>query len=449
MTSPKPKPVPPRIPTPTALAKPSRRTVKVPVAADIPPEDLAAAAAHGAVEDGVVFLVSGSERVEVGPAAGDEPLTAYTQRYFAHLSSVDRLRARLEAADLSPRDIDQALASVQSALDKPDFVGDAAALRERWEPVAAEAAAARERIEAERAAAREAALAEREQIVVQAEAIAAKVGKNVHWKNDSAALQALLDSWKQAQKDGARLGKEAEKSLWKRFSHARTAFDKARRQHFGELEKTHAAVAARKQALVEKAEKLSSSTDWDSTARAFRDLMTEWKAAGRGRHSSDEALWAKFSSAQEAFFTARRQAVEAEGAELAANLPAREAVVSEAEALLPIRDLAAAKAALRSLQDRYEAAGQVPRQDLSRLNRRMSAVERAVREADEAAWVSSNPELEARASGMAAQLEQAIADLEQQLAAATKAGDAQAIKSLTEARDARQSWLDQIRASES
>ncbi len=62
-------------------------------------------------------------------------------------------------------------------------------------------------------------------------------------------------------------------------------------------------------------------------------------------------------------------------------------------------------------------------------------------------WDKKNPELEARVSGAAQQLVNAIADLDAQIAAAQKTGDASTVKDLTESRDARQAWLDQIQAS--
>jgi hypothetical protein len=175
--------------------------------------------------------------------------------------------------------------------------------------------------------------------------------------------------------------------------------------------------------------------------------MGEWKNAGRGRRSADDALWARFRAAQDAFFEAKRIATEATAEALNANLGAKEAAVKDAEAILPVRDLPLAKSTLRGAQDRFEAAGEVSKPDAVRLARRLSAVEKAVREADGAVWEKKNPELEARASGAAQQLVAAIADLDRQIAVATKAGDAKALASLTESRDARQSWLDQIQAS--
>ena len=37
----------------------------------------------------------------------------------------------------------------------------------------------------------------------------------------------------------------------------------------------------------------------------MRDLMAEWKAVGRVGRSDEDALWAKFRAAQDAFYAAR------------------------------------------------------------------------------------------------------------------------------------------------
>ncbi|MEK8228922.1 DUF349 domain-containing protein [Oerskovia sp. M15] len=107
-------------------------------------------------------------------------------------------------------------------------------------------------------------------------------------------LRKLLDQWKDAQRNGPRIDRASEESLWKRFSHARTAFDRERRHYFAELEQRNSSAKEVKEKLVERAEALQNSTDWGATAGAYRDLMTEWKAAGRANRRDDDALWARF-----------------------------------------------------------------------------------------------------------------------------------------------------------
>jgi hypothetical protein len=447
MSPAKPRPIPrPKAPSPAALAGHGVHPVRVPVVDEITPEQIAAASEFGAVDGDTVVLVDGTSRTEVGPAVGDEPIAPYARAFIELAAAVERFHARLVGAELSPKDIDDALSGLKASIESPVVVGNIAALRARFAVVEAEAQEVAERVRAARAAAREQAAAAREEIVAQAEALAAKPERQVHWKNDTARMRELLDEWKEAQRSGARIGKDVERELWKRFTKARSSFEKARKAHFAHLDKENAAVAATKESLVTQAEALATSTDWDRTARQFKQLMDQWRSAGRGRRATDDALWERFQAAQEAFFTARRAEADAQEVEWAANVPAKEAAVAAAEAMLPIRDIRAAKRELRQIQDRFDAAGEVPRADAARLSKRMAAVERAVREADQQAWTSRNPEIEARASGAAAQLHAAIADLEKSLADATAAGDKRKIKELTEALEARKAWLKQIEA---
>src|SRR5207237_1172087 len=73
-----------------------------------------------------------------------------------------------------------------------------------------------------------------------------------------------------------------------------------------------------KGALCERAEELSGSTDWGATSAAFRDLLVEWKAAGRAAKDVDDTLWQRFKAAQDVFFSARNAASSERDAEFRA-----------------------------------------------------------------------------------------------------------------------------------
>lgn len=446
---PVPRPLPrPPVVAPGAAAAPTTPAVAAPV---VPPQD-AAEAAHAATfgrvdEDGTVYVIEESGERTVGQfpgAAHDEALALYVRRFLDLQAKVVLFEARLSATDLAVKEIDQTLAKLTDELAEPAAVGDLAALRARLDALRDVAAQRRAAAEAERAAAREAAVASRTAIVEQAEKIAATDPSRIQWRPAGEQLRVLLDQWKDAQRNGPRLDRPTEESLWKRFSHARTTFDRERRHFFAELESRNAGAKAAKEALVQEAESLATSTDWGATAGAYRDLMTQWKAAGRASRADDDALWARFRNAQDAFFASRDAASAATDTEFRANLEVKEALLAEAEKLVPVTDLRAAKAALRTLQDRWESAGKVPRADVQRIEGRMRAVETAVRDAEQTDWRRSNPETRARAEGAAAQLEAAIAGLEADLAAAQAKGDQRRIREAQSALDARRSWLEQV-----
>jgi hypothetical protein len=259
-------------------------------------------------------------------------------------------------------------------------------------------------------------------------------------------MRALLEEWKTQQRSGARLDKPTENALWQRFSAARNRFDKARRAWFSELEEQHTEAKATKERLVKEAEALATSKDWGPTATAYKKLMDRWRAAGRAARADDDALWARFKAAQDTFFAAKDEVNAVQQKEFEANLAVKEELLAEAQGILPVTDLEAAKSALRGIQDRWDAAGKVPRKDIDRMEKGMRRVEQAVREADEKRWRSSNPEAAARAQSLVDQLEGQVAGMRDDLARAEASGDERTIASARSALEAREQWLAQARA---
>ncbi|MEQ0695744.1 DUF349 domain-containing protein, partial [Mycobacterium tuberculosis] len=135
----------------------------------------------------------------------------------------------------------------------------------------------------------------------------------------------------------------------------------------------------------------------------FRKLLADWKAAGRASKDVDDALWRRFKAAQDSFFTARNAATAEKEAELRANADAKEALLAEAERL-DTTNHEAARAALRSIAEKWDAIGKVSRERAAELERRLRAVEKKVREAGEADW--SDPQARARAEQFRARAEQ-------------------------------------------
>ena len=436
----------PTIPSPAALAS---RMHPRPVAAPAPVSH-SDSARFGRVDDeGHVFVTVGDEEREVGSYPGatpEEALQYFARKYDELAASADLLEARLANPDVSAKEVADGLSTLKEHIETTGVVGDVPALLATVERVEAGLEAKRAHEAEQRAAARAEAAEQREAIVAEAETIAAQPPGSTQWKTSGERMRALLDAWKQHQRSGAKLDKATESALWTRFSHARNAFDKNRRAWFADLETTRADAKSTKEALVAEAEALSTSTDWTPTARAFKQLMDRWRAAGRASRADDDALWERFRSAQDAFFTAKDQVAAAEDEEFRANLAVKEELLVEAEAILPVTDVEAAKVTLRGIQDRWEAAGKVPRADIERIEKRMRRVETAVREADEQRWTRTNPEVAARARSMVDQLEASVASIEAELATAEAKGDAKAVEAARGRLATQQEWLAQARA---
>ena len=170
--------------------------------------------------------------------------------------------------------------------------------------------------------------------------------------------------------------------------------------------------------------------------------MRQWKAAGPAPREVDDALWKRFRGAQDTFFGARDAAAAEQDQEFAANAEVKEALLVEAEALLPVTDLEAAKRAFRDIADRWDAAGKVPRERMKDLEGRIRKVEQEIRGVEDEQWRRSDPEKSARADDMVTKLEAAIAQVEADLEKAKAAGNEKKVKELEENLESRQSFLE-------
>ena len=435
-----PAPVPPTL-APTAAPVPSPAALGATVHAPAAPAGAAStsdAASFGRVEpDGTVYLrlPDGEEHVvgqyQAGPS--EDALAYYVRKHDALVDEVELLTSRLQARLVPAGEAQTSLAKIREGVNAHAYVGDVAALQAKVEAASAQVGELRSAAAAEKSAAKADALAAREALVAEAESLA----DSQQWKSTGERLKTLLDEWKAA----PRVDRAAEQALWKRFSAARNAFDRRRRTHFAALAQQRTAAKEAKEALVAEAEALSTSTDWGPTASQMRHLLDQWKAAGRADRSVEDALWTRFRAAQDAFFSARSGVLAERDAGLTDNLKAKDALIAEAEALVPVTDLKAAKRALRGIQERWEKAGHVPRADRDRIEGRLKRVEDEVRRAEESQWRRSNPEARARAEATATQLRASIAKLEQQAAAARAKGDSSAATEAEGAIAARTEWL--------
>lgn len=377
-------------------------------------------------DDGTVWLVtSASERVVGSWQAGDaEAAFAHFGRRFDDLSTeVTLMEERLAAGTGDARKIKAHAAELAETLPTASVLGDIDALARRLtsliDQVEATVAAERSRREEHRAA----QTARKEALAAEAEELGAN---STQWKAAGDRLRAILDEWKTI--NG--LDRKVDDALWKRYSAAREAFNRRRGSHFAELDRERLGVRQAKERLCERAEELSDSTDWTATSAEFRKLLTEWKAAGRAARDVDDALWRRFKAAQDVFFTARNAATAEKDAELRANAGAKEALLAEAEKI-DTSNHDAARAALRSIAEKWDAIGKVPRERSAELERRLRAVEKKVRDAGEADW--SDPQAQARAEQFRTRAEQ----YEQQ---AQKAAAAGRTKEAEEARANAEQW---------
>ncbi|MFA7767673.1 DUF349 domain-containing protein [Streptomyces sp. NPDC048723] len=389
-------------------------------------------------ETGTVYVrTSEGEQVVGSWQAGtpEEALAYFERKYEGLVVEIGLLEKRVRTTDLSAKDAQTAIDHLRTQVDEHHAVGDLDALRVRLDKLVTTVESRREERKVAKAKQTDEARAAKDALVVEAEQLA----QSDQWRSAGERLRALVDIWKGL----PRLDRKSDDELWHRFSHARSAFSKRRKAHFASLDAQREDARKVKEKLVAEAESLSKSTDWGPTAARYRELMADWKAAGRAQRESEDDLWNRFRGAQDVFFAARSEVFAERDAEQIENLKLKEELADEAEKLVPITDLKAARAAFRSLNERWEAIGHVPRDARPKVEGRMHSVERAIQEAEEGEWRRTNPEARARAAGLTGQLQAAVDKLREQIDAARAAGNNAKADKLSRELEGRQALLDQ------
>jgi len=419
-----------KAPSPAAMAKkPGPRpgaAAKTVTPAPLPAREPSDPSKFGRVDDeGNVFLTRGGEERQIGSWQAGTPaegLAHYGQRYDDLVTEVELIETRLRA---HPEDADalrKSAEALKASLDDAAVIGDIDAVEARLDKAIDASDTAREKAKEQKAQRREQAIARKEALAAEAEDLAEN---STEWKAAGDRIRAILEEWR-----GIRgIDRATDDELWKRYSRARDSFNRRRGSHFAELDRNRAQARKTKEELVERAEALKDSTDWGHTARAYRDLMTEWKAAGRAPREVDDKLWERFRAAQDHFFEARNAVNAERDREFEANAEAKDALISEYDSLIdPAKGLGAAKAKLRELQDKWDEIGFVPRGRVREFEDKIGRIEQRVSEAEDSRWRKTDPAQQDKVN----QFQVKADDFIKQAEAAEAKGDATKAASLRE-----------------
>ncbi|WP_414710983.1 DUF349 domain-containing protein [Pseudonocardia sp.] len=416
-----PAPTPP--PTPAAAAAPVAEAVPAPN----PPQSGSPAIVHpvtpacvdparwGRVaEDGTVYLRTRDGERAVGSwqaGAPDEGLAHFARRFDDLLTEAELLTSRLAVGGGDPKHTLSGATALRDGLAEAAVVGDVAGLTAHLDALVSRAREAMDEARSARDAARAKAIARKEQLAGEAEQLASGT---TQWKQAGDRFKEILEEWRTIRG----IDRKTDEQLWKRFSRARDNFNRRRGSHFADLDRQRVTAKTRKEELVAEAEQLSDSTDWATTAGRYKELMADWKAAGRAQKDADDTLWQRFRAAQEAFFTRRSAQFAERDAEFTANAALKEQLLAEAERV-DTGNPDSARAALRSIHERWEEAGKVPRERIRELEDRLRGIEDRIRGELDRRWRRSDPESDARV----AQFRERVQQFETQAAKARAAGD--------------------------
>jgi hypothetical protein len=131
-------------------------------------------------------------------------------------------------------------------------------------------------------------------LVEQAEALQ----DSTDWKKTTDVYKALMEEWKQL----GWAGQERSEEVWQRFLTAQNLFYKNKDAHYSKVKLELEDNYARKMALVNHAETLQHSDDFDGATQEFMDMFDEWKKVGRIAREHGDGPWERFLAAKRNFF---------------------------------------------------------------------------------------------------------------------------------------------------
>lgn len=411
----------------TATHAPTHSTVVEPVVENVDPHD------WGRIDaDGVVYVhTAAGERAIGNWQAGDAEagLAHFGRKFDDFNTEIALLEARLASGTGDPKATKAQAIALRDQVESLAAIGDLDNAAVRLEIVIGVADAAIAGASTARIAARNAAIKAKEDLCAEAEALA----ESTQWKSTGDRLKAIVEQWRTIRG----IDRKTDDALWKRFAKARDTFTRRRGSHFAELDKQRGAAKEAKEDLIKRAEALSESSEWGETASKYRTLMDEWKATGRAPRDVEDALWGRFRAAQEKFFSRRNRVFSERDAEFAANATKKEQLLAEAEKIDPAAGLEQAKAKMRAIQERWEAAGKVPRERIRELDQRLKVIEDRLKAAEDRHWRRTDPETEARVAQFRARVE----SFQAQAAKARAAGDERKAKQAEAQAKQWEEWL--------
>lgn len=187
-------------------------------------------------------------------------------------------------------------------------------------------------------------------------------------------LQNLHDEWRQT----GPVAKEVREEIWARFKDASTLVNKKYQSFFEERKARELENEKAKTEICERVEALDFSSlktysAWDEMTKQILAAQEDWKKLGFASRKANNALFTRFRSVCDRFFTLKAEHYREMKEELAANLAKKTALCEKAEALKDSTDWKKTADELVRLQKEWKTIGTVPKKHSDNIWHRFQA----------------------------------------------------------------------------
>ena len=196
-------------------------------------------------------------------------------------------------------------------------------------------------------------------------AITALPSSNKEWNAMAQEIDQLLEDWKKI----GPVPSDKNEEIWTKFQTARNTFYAERKNFFKKLQSDRKDNLSKKIQLCEQAEALQDAQEFMKTTEQFQQLQDKWKAIGPVPDDQNEIIWKRFRAAFDHFYERKNKWFNERKTQESGAIAAKEALISEIEALVKTENANFTFNDLKALQQKWNDSGFVSGKKFQTLNK--------------------------------------------------------------------------------
>ncbi len=187
------------------------------------------------------------------------------------------------------------------------------------------------------------------------------------WNQKTAEVIALQKKWEAVGAVPRSKAKDTNKRFWAGFK----TFFSNKGVFFKQLDESRVQNLELKKQLVQQAEALKDSKEWDKAANELKTLQNKWKEIGPVPEKMREKIFQEFKAACDYFFDSRRVKFEEADKEQIDNLAKKQAICEALEKMAD--EKSATVGQIKEMQRSFHGLGFVPRNAVNSIKNRFNA----------------------------------------------------------------------------
>ena len=180
------------------------------------------------------------------------------------------------------------------------------------------------------------------------------------WVKLTEESKVLSEKWKKA----APIEKEDLKKSWSEFREANNEFFQNKSSFYKNKKEATSTNLQIKISISEKAEALSSSTQWNDTGKTLIKLQEQWKNSPFVPNNTSSPIWKRFRKACDTFFNARKNHYKKLDQEREVNLKEKESILKEVSQFSVSKDAKKDIETLKTFSKQWNSIGFIPRDSM-------------------------------------------------------------------------------------